>query len=670
MSKAPRAVTRWVVLGLLLFTLLTLLAVQGLSTRTTGRSATPVPGAGGPLAGDGPVLAWGPGGLQSRDVAPGRRIALTFDDGPDPRWTPRIAAVLRRLARARHLLRRRQRGRRHPDIVRAARRRRLRARQPHVHARRRSHACPGWQRACSSTLTESALAGTAGVRPRPFGRPTRRRRRGHAARRRARSRRSPAAATSIVLADFDGEDWRAPGRRRDRARRHAAGHGAAGSCSSTTAAATARRPSRRCGRIDPALRARGFRFVTVSRARGPRAKRGRAAGARWEPTARARPDRHARRRALDDAIARAAAAASSALLFVARVLPRARRWPGVTQRRVARRPPEPGFTPPVAVDRPGLQRGGRNRARRALARGQRLPRLRGRSSSTTARPTAPPRSSRASALDRRPRRCARPNRGKAGRAQPRHRRGERRRRRHGRCRHRFRAATRSRRSSQPLARPEVGARLGQHEGRQPRRAARPLAAHRVRDGLQPRPPHLRRAAAACRPFRGRSAPSGARRWPRSGGVSGATLAEDTDLTLAIGRAGLARRLRGERARLDRGAGDAARPLAPALPLVLRDAAGRLEASRALLAPRRARDRPPRPAVPRPLPDRAAAVRAADRPVRASTGSCSSTRCAVLGFWLAFNAPPAPARLHTRSGSTASRRGRSGRCRSSSSSTGS
>src|SRR5213592_4471151 len=96
MSRSPRAVTRWVVLGLLLGTLLTLLAVQGISTRTTGRSATPVPGAGGPLADDGPILAWGPGGLQSIDAAPGKRIALTFDDGPDPRWTPRIAAELRR----------------------------------------------------------------------------------------------------------------------------------------------------------------------------------------------------------------------------------------------------------------------------------------------------------------------------------------------------------------------------------------------------------------------------------------------------------------------------------------------------------------------------------------------------------------------------------------------
>ena len=70
-----------------------------------------------------------------------------------------------------------------------------------------------------------------------------------------------------------------------------------------------------------------------------------------------------------------------------------------------------------------------------------------------------------------------------------------------------------------------------------------------------------------------------------GGVSCETLAEDTDLTLALGRVGLARRLRGERPCLDRGACDAPRPVAAALPLVLRDDAVRLEAPGSVLAAR-------------------------------------------------------------------------------------
>jgi 2-oxoisovalerate dehydrogenase E2 component (dihydrolipoyl transacylase) len=44
-----RATSRWLVLGLLLAILAVLLGAQGLSTRTTGRSATPPPSGGGPL---------------------------------------------------------------------------------------------------------------------------------------------------------------------------------------------------------------------------------------------------------------------------------------------------------------------------------------------------------------------------------------------------------------------------------------------------------------------------------------------------------------------------------------------------------------------------------------------------------------------------------------------
>src|SRR5439155_12722083 len=81
-----------------------------------------------------------------------------------------------------------------------------------------------------------------------------------------------------------------------------------------------------------------------------------------------------------------------------------------------------------------------------------------------------------------------------------------------------------------------------------------------------------------------------------------------------GPGALARRLRGGGARLDRGSLVARRPLAPALPLVLRHAAGRLEAPRGVVAARREADRPPRPAVPLPLPDRTAAPGPADRRV--------------------------------------------------------
>src|SRR5206468_1565054 len=89
---------RWSLLALLLAALAAALAAQGLSTRTTGPSRTPlVSDARGALAGASPILRWNGNRLLSREQPTGRRIALTFDDGPDPRWTPRIAAALRRL---------------------------------------------------------------------------------------------------------------------------------------------------------------------------------------------------------------------------------------------------------------------------------------------------------------------------------------------------------------------------------------------------------------------------------------------------------------------------------------------------------------------------------------------------------------------------------------------
>jgi len=77
--------------------LVVLLLVQGFTTKTIGASGTVDTVTGpAPLARSRPILGSGPHGLVSHEPPFGRRVALTFDDGPDPRWTPRVAAVLRR----------------------------------------------------------------------------------------------------------------------------------------------------------------------------------------------------------------------------------------------------------------------------------------------------------------------------------------------------------------------------------------------------------------------------------------------------------------------------------------------------------------------------------------------------------------------------------------------
>ncbi|HEX8105162.1 MAG TPA: polysaccharide deacetylase family protein, partial [Solirubrobacteraceae bacterium] len=95
--RVRRPPAHWTFLAFALLALAILLLAQGVSVRSTGRSGTPAPGAGGPLAGEKAVLAARDGRLVSREPDAGRKIALTFDAGPDEEWTPRIAATLRRL---------------------------------------------------------------------------------------------------------------------------------------------------------------------------------------------------------------------------------------------------------------------------------------------------------------------------------------------------------------------------------------------------------------------------------------------------------------------------------------------------------------------------------------------------------------------------------------------
>src|SRR5262245_37473781 len=97
--KIERPPAHWFVLALFMGTLALLLLAEGLAEHTTGESGTPPPhssGAHAALTTDQALFVAGPDGtLVPREEPIGRRVALTFDDGPDPKWTPEIAGVLR-----------------------------------------------------------------------------------------------------------------------------------------------------------------------------------------------------------------------------------------------------------------------------------------------------------------------------------------------------------------------------------------------------------------------------------------------------------------------------------------------------------------------------------------------------------------------------------------------
>src|SRR5918995_792837 len=178
-ASAPRAAeirrrirrpsAHWLLLALFAVVLVVLLTVQGVTVRRVGSSATPTDFVEGesPLAGERSLLTVRGGRLVSGQPPPGRRVALTFDDGPDPTWTPRIARELRRLSVPATFFVVGSQVVRHPGIVRDLQRWGFELGN-HTFTHADVSQGPGWRRTLELQTTENAVAGAAGVRPRLF----------------------------------------------------------------------------------------------------------------------------------------------------------------------------------------------------------------------------------------------------------------------------------------------------------------------------------------------------------------------------------------------------------------------------------------------------------------------------------------------------------------------
>ena len=326
----PRAVTRWVVLGLLLLTLLSLLAVQGLSdthhwaqrdARARQRAAL---WQAKDRSSPGARAASSPG--TSRPGGASRSPSMTAQTRAGRRGSPPSCAAC--MCRP-------------PSSSSAARSSGIRTSCGSCTGRASSSATtrsrtptsrrfPGWEQRLQIGLTDNALAGTVGIRPRLFRPPYSSVPAAcHAGQARAYERLAR-GGYDIVLTDLTArtgaarESTRSSPPPRLRA-------GAAASSSSTTAAATARRPSRALERLVPALRARGFRFVTVSQLAGLARSEAEVPVDRWGRAAGRVLIATLARRALDDDDPRVAADRGRAPLRRPR-LPAARLSPGVMHR--------------------------------------------------------------------------------------------------------------------------------------------------------------------------------------------------------------------------------------------------------------------------------------------------------------------------------------------------
>jgi cellulose synthase/poly-beta-1,6-N-acetylglucosamine synthase-like glycosyltransferase/peptidoglycan/xylan/chitin deacetylase (PgdA/CDA1 family) len=195
-----------------------------------------------------------------------RTIALTFDDGPDPVWTPRILDVLRRnhvhatfFVVGTQIVD-------HPELVR-----RIIAEGNQIGIHTFTHPdlarLAPWQRSLELRETQLALAGAAGVTTALLRPP-------YSSRNDALDdadwsvlKQADAAGYVTVLTTQDAEDWQRPGVDRILARATPHGHAgqvvlmhdAGGDRSQTVAA---------LGSLIPRLKAQGFTFATVSDAVG------------------------------------------------------------------------------------------------------------------------------------------------------------------------------------------------------------------------------------------------------------------------------------------------------------------------------------------------------------------------------------------------------------------
>src|SRR4051794_12675085 len=204
--RIERPPAHWALLALVLVSLLLLLFTQGVAEHLTGESGTP-PAKGDSVLRPGETFLTAKGeGLVHRGPPPGRRTALSFDDGPDPKWTPRIVATLRSLhvpatffVVGDHVVR-------YPGIVED-----LAGDGFELGNHTFTHAdltpLAAWQRDLQVSLTESAVAGAAGLRPRLVRPPYS----ATALAVDATDERAYAAIARkgylIALSDYDGEDW-------------------------------------------------------------------------------------------------------------------------------------------------------------------------------------------------------------------------------------------------------------------------------------------------------------------------------------------------------------------------------------------------------------------------------------------------------------------------------
>ncbi|MCX5209234.1 bifunctional polysaccharide deacetylase/glycosyltransferase family 2 protein [Kitasatospora sp. NBC_00240] len=262
--------THWLLLTALVATLAAALLIQGYTQHMFDGTADGAPRAQGPAGGvPAQITAGGPviESTAARTASPAARtVALTFDDGPDPVWTPQILDVLRRHHVHATFFTVGTQVAAHPELAR-----RIVAEGHQIGLHTFTHtdlgAAPAWRRSLELRESQLAIAGATGVTT-PLLRPP------YSSGADALDDADWSALLQAgregylsVLTTQDSEDWRRPGVDRivaDATPRGTDGqillmHDAGGDRSQTVAA---------LDQLIPRLTSAGFRFATVADAVG------------------------------------------------------------------------------------------------------------------------------------------------------------------------------------------------------------------------------------------------------------------------------------------------------------------------------------------------------------------------------------------------------------------
>lgn len=252
-------------MSMIVLTFMIGLLIEGYTRGVLGENNADASRAGGPAA-PSAVLHGGPvldatGARPHSYSMPSRTVALTFDDGPDPTWTPKILAILRHYHVPATFFLVGAHVASWPGLVREEV-----ANGDQVGSHTYTHTnlgTSGWREGLELTLTQNALAGAAGIRTRLLRMPYSSQPDALFAPDWRAAREAGQDGYLMVLTNLDTKDWAHPGVARivTAAMPHGS-HGAiimfhdSGGDRAQTVAALPEVISR--------LRARGYRFATVT----------------------------------------------------------------------------------------------------------------------------------------------------------------------------------------------------------------------------------------------------------------------------------------------------------------------------------------------------------------------------------------------------------------------